>query len=129
MVLDTDILIDYAKGYAPWVNDVLKGGQTSLVLPTIVIAEYFSGVSLDDEYEQKVADRTFKLFEIQDLSEGVAKILGTILRHKSYPSSASTADLIVAATAIYLDCPLATRNKSDFLKIPDLRLFDSKKYD
>lgn len=128
IVFDTNILIDYANGYAKWLNKLLSGkGDIKLILPTIVIAEYFTSTALEEPREVGVADRTFALFEKQDLTEGIAKALGTILRRKTYVHSASLRDLIIAATAIYLDAQLATRDKADFAKIPDLRFFDPKK--
>lgn len=129
IVLDTNILIDYVNGYAPWVENILsqKRETIQLILPTIVIAEYFTSIYLEDKKQVKVAEETFKLFKKQDLTEEIAKILGSILRRKSYIPSASLADLIVASTAIYLNTPLATRNKTHFSKIPNLSFFDAKK--
>ena len=50
--------------------------------------------------------------------------MAEILRHKKFTPSASLADLIIASTTLYLDAELATRNISDFSKIPGLRIFD-----
>lgn len=124
IVLDTNILIDYANGYANWLKDLLISQDIELVLPTIVIAEYFTSSSLENTYEVNVADSMFSSFKKQDLNEEIAKILGMILRRKIYVDSASTADLIIAATVLYLDASLATNNKKDFAKIPKLRFFD-----
>lgn len=129
IVIDTNILIDYANGHAKWLDDFLKtkDSNVELILPTIVIAEYFTSTSLEDKNNAETADKTFSFFMKQDLNESIAKILGTIIRRKTYVPSAGTSDLIIAATAIYLDAELATRNKADFAKIPDLRFFDPKK--
>ena len=126
IVLDTDTLIDYSKGYAPWIDDLVQNGSVRLVLPTIVIAEFFASKTLDDPYEVEVADRTFALFSRQDLTEPIAKMLGGLLRHKTYPSGASTADLIIATTALHLDASLATRSTAHFKGISGLRFFDPK---
>ncbi|MBI2616709.1 PIN domain-containing protein [Candidatus Gottesmanbacteria bacterium] len=127
IVVDTNILIDYAKGYAEWVDDYLQlSSPVNLVLPTIVIAEYFASRALEDEKEVHVAEKTFSLFKKQDLTESIAKIVGKILRHKSHPTTASIPDIVVAATALFLNAELATRNKRDFAKIPHLRFFDPK---
>lgn len=126
IVIDTNILIDYANGYAKWLGDFIKAKNliVKLILPTIVIAEYFTSATLENKHEAEVADATFSLFIKQDLDEEIAKVLGTILRHKTYPQGASLADLIIASTAIYLDAELATMNKADFSKIPNLRFFN-----
>lgn len=127
LVIDTNILIDHVNGYVSWLEELLTTKQSSvkMVLPTIVLAEYFASIVFEKEKEAEVADRTFALFNKQDLTEEIAKILARILRRKTYVSSASLADLIIASTAIYLDAELATRNKADFAKIPDLRFFES----
>mgnify|MGYP001572633410 FL=1 len=94
-----------------------------------MIAEYYTSTSLEHEKESQIADKTFSFFTTQDLTEPIAKILGRILRRKSYTPGTSLADLIVASTALFLNSELATRNKKDFAKIPDLTFFDPKKYD
>lgn len=129
VVIDTDIIIDYSKGYADWLSDILllEKSKISFVVPTIVIAEYFASHILDDPKLSKVTDDMFGLFKKQDFNEDIAKILARILRHKTYNVGASLADLIIASTALYLDAELATRNSSDFSKIPNLRLFEDKR--
>lgn len=129
VVLDTDTLIDYSKGYASWVDGAMQTGSPRLVLPTIVIAEFFASHALDDPHEVYVAEKTFALFDRQDFTEAIAKRLGAILRHKTYPVGASTADLIIAATALTLRAPIATRNTTHFRGISGLHLFDPKTLD
>lgn len=128
IVVDTNILIDYAHGYAKWLEEFLSLDQkgVDLILPTIVIAEYFTSTALENTHEIAVADKTFALFAKQDFTEDIAKILGTMLRRKTHALSANLADLIIAATALHLDAKLATRNTSDFANIPNLRFFNPK---
>lgn len=129
IIVDTNILIDYANGYAKWLDKFFnaRNSDVKLVLPTIVIAEYFTSISLENNDDAEIADKTFSLFAKQDLNEPIAKILGAIMRRKTYSPGAGISDLIIASTAIFLDAELATNNKKDFAKIPDLRLFDSRK--
>lgn len=131
IVVDANILVDYVNGYASWLGHLLKlkdfKSDYEIILPTIVIAEYFAALSLEKKSEQKFADEMFILFRKKDLTEEIAKVLGRILRHKSYLHGASIADLIIASTAIYLDAELATNNKTHFENIPALRFFDPEK--
>lgn len=130
IVLDTDILIDNIYGFAPWVKLFLRLDDAKLVLPTIVIAEYLNDKKVDTKLGADESSKYLSWFNKQDLNEEVAQILGRILRRKTYTSGAGLADLIIAATTIYLDGELATRNKVDFAKIPDLAFFEpDKKYD
>lgn len=128
VILDTDVLIDYANGHAKWLDKAALSEeiQIKVILPTIVIAEYFASTVFDKEEDVLIADKTFALFAKQDLTESIAKVLGSILRHKTYVPGAGLADLIIASTALFFDAELATCNKKDFEKIPHLRFFDPK---
>lgn len=128
LVLDTDILIDNVHGFAPWIDKLLnKPKDYRLVIPTIVIAEYLTAQEVETELGMRTSEDYLSLFIKQDLTEDIARVLGAILRRKNYKQGASLADLIVAATAIQLGAELATRNKDDFAKIPNLSFFDLKK--
>lgn len=127
VVLDTNILIDNVHGFATWVDHLLnKQEEYQLVVPTIVVAEYLTAHETETASGQLRSKKYLALFKKIDLTFEIAEVLGQILRRKTYTISANTADLIIAATAIYLDAELATRNKIDFSKIPNLRLFEPK---
>ena len=127
VVLDTNILIDNVHGFAPWVDTLLKSLQAyRLVIPTIVIAEYLTAKEVEQTSERAKTEEYLSLFFKQDLTEDIAKILGTLLRRKTYPKGAGLADLIIAATAIFLNAKLATNNKTDFKNIPNLKFFTPK---
>lgn len=130
IVLDTNILIDYIKGFAPWVDNFFDENDVKLVIPTIVIAEYLNDKKVETKLGAEESKKFLSWFEKQDLNEEIAHILGRILRRKTFVVSAGLADLIIAATTIHLDAKLATRNKADFAKIPDLAFFEpDKAYD
>ncbi|MGH7202976.1 MAG: type II toxin-antitoxin system VapC family toxin [Candidatus Levyibacteriota bacterium] len=128
VVIDTDILIDFSKGHAPWLEKSLRQEKSTLelILPTVVIAEYLASHILEDPKLMKVTEELFSLFRKQDFTEEIAKILALILRKKTYPRSAGFADLVIASTTVSFDAQLATGNKGDFSDIPKLRLFDTK---
>lgn len=125
IVLDTNILIDNVHGFARWVDICLKKSESyTLVLPTIVVAEYFTAYEHETKEGREKSRKYLAYFKMQNLTPEIAEVLGQILRRKTYSPSANLADLIVAATAIFLDAPLTTRNKKDFAKIPNLRFFE-----
>lgn len=127
IVVDSNILIDSAHGFAPWVRSLVDDSEKYLVtLPTIVIAEYLSVLENDLKGHSDRSKEFLQLFKIQDLTFDIAVVLGTILRRKTYLAGASMADLIIAATTLYLHGELATHNKKHFAKIPGLRFFDPK---
>lgn len=129
IVVDTNILIDNVHGFAPWLNTLIKKNKEfKLIVPTIVVAEYFTAQELETKVGKERAQSYFWTFSVVDLTFEIAEILGELLRRKTYPKGADMADLIIASTAIYLDAELATRNKNDFVHIPNLRFFDERKY-
>lgn len=127
IILDTNILIDHVHGKAKWLDDLLNDNRFILVISSIVVAEYCTAQELETKEGYEKSKRYLDSFKIQDLTFEIAEVLGKILRRKTYLPQASLADLIIASTSLYLDAELATRNKADFAKIPDLRFFDPKK--
>lgn len=123
IVLDTDILIDHVHGKARWVDDLLKERTIQLIVPTIVVAEYHTAQELETQEGLEASRKYLATYTIQDLTLQIAEALGTILRQKSYPAGVGTADLIIAATALSLQAPLATRNTAHFRGIPGLAFF------
>jgi len=126
VVLDTNVLTDNVLGFAKWVDILLLDPHYHFVVPTIVIAEYHTAQELETSSGYKKSQSYLSSFIIQDLTFEIAQVLGKILRRKTYVFSAGIADLIIAATTIYLDAQLATRNKADFAKIPGLTFFNPK---
>ncbi|OGG14222.1 hypothetical protein A2773_06385 [Candidatus Gottesmanbacteria bacterium RIFCSPHIGHO2_01_FULL_39_10] len=125
VVVDTNILIDYIHGFAPWLKLLLhKRQEFTLVVPTIVTAEYLTAEENEDQNYRIRTKGYLKLFKIQDLTYEISEILGDILRRKTYLKGAGIGDLIIASTTLYFAGELATRNQKDFAKIPNLRFFD-----
>lgn len=125
IVFDTDILIDHVHGKARWIDDLLTENRVELVVPTIVIAEYHTAQELETASGLEASQKYLATYSIQDLTQPIAETLGTLFRRKSYPPGASIADIIIAATAITIHAPLATRNTAHFRGIPNLTFFDS----
>lgn len=126
IILDTDILIDNMHGYARWLDNILRDGSYRLVIPSIVAAEYLTAQEVETKIGEKKSKEYLTSFNIQDFDFGIAEILARILRRKTYMYGTSIPDLMVASTAVYLDAPLATKNKKHFEGIPNLRFFDPK---
>ena len=125
VILDTDVLVDLAHGKAEWLEELIKRpGRNRIIVPTAVVAEYWGAAELDDKENLRKAEKLFKSFVRQELTEEIAKLVGTLNRHKDYPAGASFVDLVVASTAITMEARLATRNKKHFAKIPGLDFFE-----
>lgn len=127
LVLDTNILIDNVHGFAKWLDKLLKSSVYQLVIPTIVVAEYLTAQEVETENGKLKSANYLSTFQHQNLNDDIAEILGQILRRKSHVQDAGLSDLIIAATAVYLNAELATNNRDDFKNIPGLKFFDPKK--
>lgn len=123
IVLDTNILIDHVHGHARWLDGLLEKGNIKLIVPTIVIAEYHTAQELETAEGKRSSSLYLSAFSVQDFTQPIAEILGTLLRKKCYAPGASMADLMVAATALHLDAHLATRNTVHFRRIPGMRFY------
>ncbi len=124
VVIDTDILVDFEHAKALWLSEILDGKRKLIpVLPTIVVSEYWASQRISKPDAQKSAEELLAVFRKQNFTEDIAKVMGELMRFKSYPSGASVSDLIVASTALYLDTPLATRNLSHYQGIANLKFF------
>ncbi len=98
---------------------------SSIAVPTVVIAELFSGDYQRNDPEALLAQIEDLVGEFTILSFDLAsaKIFGQIkgtLRPRGISISAS--DLMIGSVAIAHNLTLVTHNTADFLQIPDLRL-------
>ncbi|MEK9201296.1 MAG: PIN domain-containing protein [Patescibacteria group bacterium] len=117
IVLDTNVLIEYAHDRADWVEDLVHDQPGRVFIPTVVISEYWAGQEMDDTKNVLKMDTALTMFEIVDFTKPMAEMVGEWLRHKAYASGASIVDLMVAATVVQLKAKLATGNKKHFVGI------------
>lgn len=110
MIVDTNILIDYLKGKHKAVRFIseLHSVKTSVV----VTSELFSGVS--NKVEMRMLKEFLTFVEQVEVSKTIAEEAG-LLRKKYFKSHGiEIPDAIIAATANYLQEPIASLNKKHF---------------
>ena len=107
LLLDTDVLVDYLRGYKEAIQYV-KAHSEEVLLSVIVVAEVYAGIR--DEDEQKKLDEFVGLFRLIPVTLEIAKTGGLYRRDflKSY--GVSLADGLIAATAKVHDAELITLN-------------------
>lgn len=123
IVIDTDILINHARGKGQRLSEFLlqqKAREIILVVPSIVIFEFYSGASLASADVLLIADLLFSQFKIQELNEEIAKIGAELNRTLKLYDKIDTADIIIGATCIFLSARLCTNNKRHFKLIPQI---------
>lgn len=135
IVIDTSLLIDFTrkekneKQETLWQNLVRysrKGGHL-LVVPSVVIFEFFSGKELENSVCFKKAEDVLADTTVLNLDEKIAKKAAGFYRASE--ASIGVVDYVLAATTINCDGELATLNSKHFKLFKDLKLFDFKKLD
>ncbi len=137
IVVDTNLLIDFShsgksrKGIenSLWLNllEYCKREGHQLILPSVVVFEFFSGEEMADQDKQNKADFLLKDLLIVDFDAKIAKKAADLYR--KYKKSINILDYFLAATAMNVGGELATLNSKHFKIFKDLKLFDFKKLD
>lgn len=133
IVVDTNLLIDFSRNKktkdSSWLNLVkyCKKEGHQLVIPSIVVFEFFSGEEMDNQISQENAENLLKDVSILDFNKEIAKKAASYFR--KYKKSINVLDYFLAATAVVIKGKLATLNSKHFKLFDDLKLFDFKKLD
>ena len=113
-LLDTTVLINHSRGHRR-VADFLRGLADQghqLGVCAINIAELYAGLRPE---EQALADRLIDSMDFYGITLGVSKQAGRYrYEFAGQGLSLSTADTLIAATAIAEDATLVTDNSRDF---------------
>ncbi len=122
IVIDTNVLIDYlrtGKGLFLKLVELQKENKVELYLSSMSILELFVGKS-----SQKSSLKILQLIDIFiviPLDRNLAKLAGEVKRDNNL--SIAIADLVIAASAIYINGQIATRNTRHYQGIPKLRFY------
>lgn len=107
ILLDTDVLIDFFRGYGKAVSFVNRNNDR-IILSSIVVAELFAGVKGDKE---EVALQNFvSLFRVIPVDTEIGKAGGLYKRDYGKSHGIGLADAILAATVQKENAELKTLN-------------------
>ncbi len=129
IVVDTDIIIDHSREKETALLKLLeecKKGEIKLIVSSITVFEFFTGSYFKDISLCENAKRLFSDFLIQDVNEKIAHVAAEMNRNLNLSSIIGLADLLIAATAIYLNAPLFTKNKKHFKLIPGIKFYKNR---
>jgi len=120
IVLDTDIFVDFLRGFEKAKNLFEKIKEEADVI-------YFSAVTETELISGKECNKTERKTEILNLLSNFAKVsvineIAVKAGDFSRIYDVETADAIVAATAFAMKADLITRNVKDFEKIKEITL-------
>ena len=130
VILDTSFLIDYTRKKEKTLIELLrlqKKKKVELIVPALVIFEFYSGLFLEKKEIFNKAELLFSKFKIVEVNEKIAKLAAEINRKNKLYQKIGAIDLLIGATALYFSADLATKNKKHFNLIPGLK-FTHKRY-
>jgi predicted nucleic acid-binding protein len=118
ILLDTDVLIDFFRGFDKAVTFVKKY-NTRIILSSIVVAELFAGVK--GEAEQAALQNFVSLFRVVPVDTEIGKAGGLYKRNYGNSYGVGLADAILAATAESENAELKTLNIKHYPMIKGLK--------
>ena len=117
ILLDTDVLVDFFRGYNEAVTFVYAY-SSRIILSSVVVAELYAGVKGDAE--QTVLDNFISLFRVIPVTAEIAKAGGLYKRDYRKSHGVGLADAILAATAEAENAELKTLNIKHYPMIKGL---------
>lgn len=123
VLVDTDVLIDYSKGFDRFLGDLLKrqtDGEVELYVNPVVLAEFLTDQKLRDKKKHAEAEDFFNLFGFKEINKKMGQRVGELLREKRVEF---LGDAFLAATCLVDNLVLATKNKKHFKKVPQLKFY------
>ena len=117
-LLDTDVLIDFLRGYSKAVS-LVRARSDHIILSAIVVAELYAGVK--GEAEQAALDAFVSLFRVVPVTPAIAQSGGLLKRDYGKSHGVGLADAIIAATAQAENAELKTLNTRHYPMFNGLR--------
>ena len=111
VLVDTDVLIHFLRGYGPAVS-FLDDHSDRIVLSAIVVAELYAGAKGDRE--QTVLDNLLSVVSVVPISGEIARLGGLYRRDYGPSHGTGLSDALVAATAFVECAELKTLNVKHF---------------
>jgi hypothetical protein len=121
VLIDTDILIDVGRGIQEAIAYVQAQEQAHMVaISTITYLELLVGAQ--NKQEQQKIERFRQRFQYIRISRIISDIAVDLIRQYRLSHNLLLADAMIAATAITLQIPLASKNQRDYRYITQLTL-------
>jgi len=118
LLLDTDVLIDFLRGYDKAV-DFVTANSHRIILSSIVVAELYAGVK--GSAELSALDNFISLFTVVHVTVEVARAGGLYKRDYAKSHGVGLADAIIAATCESENAGLKTLNVKHYPMIKGIK--------
>jgi len=121
LLIDTDILIDVARGEEKSIKRLTKEeNKFTLAISSITQMELIVGCR--NKSELKTLDKFLSKFEIISLNEEITSQAIELLKEYKLSHGLLIADSLIASTAIVFDIPFLSKNQKDYKFIENLKL-------
>ena len=117
LLLDTDVLIDFFRGYSKSVAFV-NTNSSRIILSSIVVAELYAGIKGDAELT--ALENFVSLFRVIPVTSEIARMGGLYKRDYGKSHGVGLADAIIAATCEAENAELKTLNIKHYPMIKGL---------
>lgn len=118
LLLDTDVLIDFLRGYDKAV-DFVAANSHRIILSSIVVAELYAGVK--GAAELTALDNFISLFTVIPVTSEIARAGGLYRRDYAKSHGVGLADAIISATCESEDAEIKTLNVKHYSMIKGLK--------
>ena len=118
LVLDTDVLVDYLRGY-PEAIRYLNTRAELVILSAVTAAELYAGVQEEDDLAR--LDEFLSQFPVVPITNEIARVAGLFKRDYHRSHGVGLADAIIAATAQTQDAELKTLNIKHYPMLKGLK--------
>jgi predicted nucleic acid-binding protein len=126
ILCDTNILIEFYKNTPSIIQELQQAGSNQLAISVVTQAELYFG-ALNKTELQKIK-KHLSLLHRFPIDASVSDMFLQLMEIYSLSHKLSLPDALIAATALANNAELYTLNQSDFLFIPNLRLYSSITY-
>jgi tRNA(fMet)-specific endonuclease VapC len=127
-LIDTDWLADYLKGRTPAVELFNTLTNESLTISVITYGEIYEGIysGTNENQHERGFLQALQGVDVLLLNKAIMKVFARIRSDlRAQGKLISDFDILIAATAIYYDLTLITRNIKHFHRIPHLALYNA----
>jgi len=124
-LIDTDIIIYSLKSNEVVCNNFQKYYNIPKHISVITYGELIFGANKSEYVEKNLATakRIGDLFPIIDVSKGIIEVFGELkVKLQKKGRSIDDMDLMIAATAMFMNLVLVTNNEKHFQEIPGLEV-------
>jgi predicted nucleic acid-binding protein len=126
VMIDTDIIIWILRGDADMkamFEQVVIDSHGKVYVTPVQVAEIYAGMR---ESERTMTEEFFGPLCKIDLNEEIGKQAGTYINRYGKSHRVTLADALIAASSIYLKCPLWTLNKKHYPMMPEEKFLKTK---